>query len=108
MQCPYLIKDAKGIGWWNCQLEAGHEATTPHKAPRPNGRDPEVEGIWHIPGEKETPQILSRYCVCDEVRRFIAKKITTDRWWTCEVHGSQHFDPDAQPTASVLSVWEKK
>jgi hypothetical protein len=51
MQCPYRIKDANDIGWWNCQLEAGHEATTPHRAPRTAKA---VEGIWHRPGEKST------------------------------------------------------
>jgi hypothetical protein len=54
IQCTYRIKDAKDIGWFVCQLEAGHEATTPHRPPRPLGRDPEVEGIWHRPGEKST------------------------------------------------------
>jgi hypothetical protein len=48
MQCPYRIKDAKDIGWWNCQLEAGHDGT-PH-VPPPSAKA--VEGIWHRPGEK--------------------------------------------------------
>jgi hypothetical protein len=50
-QCPYRIKDAKSIGWWNCQLEAGHESTTPHRPPLSAKA---VEGIWHRPGEKDT------------------------------------------------------
>jgi hypothetical protein len=50
-QCTYRIKDAKAIGWWNCQLETGHESTTPHRPPLSAKT---VEGIWHRPGEKDT------------------------------------------------------
>lgn len=72
-QCPYRIKDANDIGWFNCKLEAGHEATTPHKPPRPLGREPEVVGIWHRPGEKSTadPQPLIPFVVSNE---FVAAK----------------------------------
>jgi len=108
-QCPYRIKDAKGIGWFVCQREEGHPDDGPGGGHRPalpvlsrGDRSALLfEGIWHRPEVDPQP-----YCVCDEVRKFIAKKITTDRWWTCEVHGNQHFDPDA-PNPAVLSVWEK-
>lgn len=52
-QCTYRIKDARQIGWYNCQLEEGHAGV--HSTSRaPVGRIVMVEGIWHRPGEKST------------------------------------------------------
>jgi hypothetical protein len=52
-QCPYRIKDARQIGWFNCQLQEGHEPDHV-PPPAPVGRTLMVEGIWHRPGEKST------------------------------------------------------
>lgn len=49
-QCPYRIKDALDIGWFNCQFNEGHEGQD-HQTQR-SAR--QVEGIWHRPGEKST------------------------------------------------------
>jgi hypothetical protein len=55
IQCPYMIKDALGISWLNCQLEIGHPSTFEHKPPPPQrGTQHMFEGIWHKPGEKST------------------------------------------------------
>ena len=55
-QCPYRIKDALAIGWFNCQSEAGHSGD--HVPPLPQvGRKNRFEGIWHRPGEKSTADL---------------------------------------------------
>src|SRR4051794_28408241 len=51
--CSYWIKEANKQSWCHCQLESGH--TGDHKPPRSaTGPHPVFEGIWHLPGEKET------------------------------------------------------
>jgi hypothetical protein len=51
--CSYWIKEANKQNWCHCQLEAGHAGD--HKPPRSaTGPHPVFEGIWHLPGEKET------------------------------------------------------
>jgi hypothetical protein len=52
-QCPYRIKDALGIGWWNCQLDESHVGHSEHQPPRAARQ---VEGIWHKPGEKSAAE----------------------------------------------------
>jgi hypothetical protein len=52
-QCPYRIKDALGMGWWNCQLDESHIGNSEHQPPR-SAR--QVEGIWHRPGEPSTAE----------------------------------------------------
>jgi hypothetical protein len=53
-QCPYLIKDAKEIGWFNCQHDEGHSGD--HKPVPPTvGRTHEFTGKWFKPGDPPEP-----------------------------------------------------
>jgi hypothetical protein len=49
-----MIKDAKDIGWFNCQLEEGHGGDhKPH--PPAVGRMHEFSGKWFRPGDAPAP-----------------------------------------------------
>jgi hypothetical protein len=76
-QCPYRIKDARQIGWFNCQLEDGHDGVH-NPPPPPVGRTLMVEGIWHRPGEKSTadPEIVPIMVPwCQEIKSSEGSKV---------------------------------
>lgn len=49
-QCQYKIKDANGVGYFNCQSEEGHELKgLPHTLPQPSINCPIVtSGDWFL------------------------------------------------------------
>jgi hypothetical protein len=51
IQCPYRIKDANGIGWFNCQLEDAHDGRDHVPPSAAVGHTQKFEGKWHRPGE---------------------------------------------------------